>query len=114
MTWERSESCAELGKGFADGLYLVEAPKSNTPRLGVATEQEKEGLRITQVMAGSIAETSGLKTGDVILEVASQPAKSILVLRSVVQRQVPGTWLPLKVRRDGKELEIVARFPLGS
>lgn len=114
LTWERSESCADLGKDFADALYLVEPPQGNPPRLGVATEQEKESLRITQVTAGSVAETAGLKAGDVIIEVAGQPAKSILVLRSVVQRQVAGTWLPLKVRRDGKELEIVARFPLGS
>lgn len=114
LTWGRSESCAELGKGYADGLYLVEPPQSNPPRLGVGTDADKDGLRITQVMAGSIAEAAGLKAGDVILEVAGQPAKSLLVLRSIVQRQVPGTWLPLKVRRDGKELEIVARFPLGS
>lgn len=114
LTWERGEKCADLGKGFADALYLVESPKSNPPRLGVATEQDKEGLRITAVTAGSVAEAAGLRTGDVIVEVAGQPAKSLLVLRSVVQRQVPGTWLPLKVRRAGTELEIVARFPAGS
>lgn len=114
LTWERGESCASLGKGFADALYLVEAPKSNPPRLGVATEQEKEGLRIKQVNAGSIAEAAGLKGGDMIIEVAGQPAKSILTLRAAVQRQTPGTWLPLKIRRGGEELEIVARFPLGS
>lgn len=114
LTWERAESCAGLGKGFADALYLVEEPKGNPPRLGVGTDLDKDGLRITAITPGSIAETSGLKTGDVILEVAGQPAKSILVLRSVVQRQVPGTWLPLKIRRGGSEMDIVARFPLGS
>lgn len=114
LTWERAESCAGLGKGFADALYLVEEPKGNPPRLGVGTDLDKDGLRITAITPGSIAEASGLKTGDVILEVAGQPAKSILVLRSVVQRQVPGTWLPLKIRRGGSEMEIVARFPLGS
>lgn len=114
LTWDRTDSCADLGKGFADGLYLVDPPKSNPPRLGVGMDIDKDGLRITAITPGSIAEAAGLKTGDVILEVAGQPAKGILVLRSVVQRQVPGTWLPFKIRRDGKELEIVARFPLGS
>ena len=114
LTWERNEKCDALGKGYADALYLVESPKSNPPRLGVATEPDKEGLRITAVTAGSVAEAAGLRTGDVIVEVAGQPAKSLTVLRSVVQRQVPGTWLPLKVRRAGTELEIVARFPAGS
>jgi uncharacterized iron-regulated protein len=114
LTWERGETCAALGKDFADAVYLVESPKSNPPRLGVATDQEKEGLRIKQVNTGSIAEAAGLKGGDVILEVAGQPAKSILTLRAAVQRQTPGTLLPLKIRRGDEELEIVARFPLGS
>ncbi|MDP1652966.1 MAG: ChaN family lipoprotein [Rhodocyclaceae bacterium] len=114
LTWDRAESCANLGKGFADALYLVEQPKTNPPRLGVATEQDKDGLRITSVTAGSIAESSGLKSGDVIFEVAGQPAKSIMTLRAAVQRQAPGTWLPLKIRRGSSELEIVARFPAGS
>lgn len=114
LTWERRENCADLGKGYADALYLVEAPKSNPPRFGVATDSDKDGLRITEVIPASIAEAAGLKRGDVILEVAGQPAKSLPFLRSVVNRQVPGTWLPLKVRRDGRDLEIIARFPPGS
>lgn len=114
MTWERDDSCAGLGRGYADALYLVEPPKANPPRLGVATDSDKDGLRIAQVTPGSVAEAAGLQQGDVIVEVAGQPAKSILVLRSLVQRQTPGTWLPFKVRRNGQDLEIVARFPLGS
>jgi len=111
LTREHDENCADLGKDFADALYLVDQPKSNPPRLGVATEQDKDGLRISTVTPGSVAETAGLKSGDVIVAVAGLPARSILTLRTVVQRQTPGTWLPLKIRRDGSELEIVARFP---
>jgi uncharacterized iron-regulated protein len=114
LTWDRAESCANLGKGYADALYLVEQPKTNPPRLGVATEQDKDGLRITTVTPGSIAESAGLKSGDVIVEAAGLPAKSIMMLRAAVQRQASGTWLPLKIRRDSSELEIVARFPAGS
>jgi len=114
LTWERGESCDGLGADYADALYLIDPPKDNPPRLGVAMEAEQEGLRITQVVAGSVAEAAGLKTGDLIFEVAGQPANSFLMLRSTVQRQNPGTWLPLKIKRDGKEMEIVARFPPGS
>ena len=32
-------------------------------------------------------------------------------LIQIVQRQAPGTWLPLKVRRSGEDIEIVAKFP---
>ena len=32
-------------------------------------------------------------------------------LVEVIQRQSPGTWLPLEILRDGETLELVARFP---
>jgi uncharacterized iron-regulated protein len=114
LTWPRSEDCSELGETFADGLFLVDPPKRNPPRLGVGTEVHEQGLRITEVTPGSVAEAAGLQRGDVIVEVGGQPAKSILTLRSVVQRQPAGTWLPLKIKRADSELELVARFPLGS
>ena len=30
---------------------------------------------------------------------------------AVVQRQAPGTWLPIKVKRGGETLDLVAKFP---
>lgn len=113
LTWNRDNACVALGKGYADALYLVEAPKENAPRLGVATEQAGETLRITEVMTGSVAEAAGLKRGDLIVSIAGRPAKNFLTLRTLVQRQTPGTWLPLKIRRGDEEMEVVARFPLG-
>ncbi|NWG30740.1 MAG: ChaN family lipoprotein [Rhodocyclaceae bacterium] len=114
LTWNSQNACTALGKEYADALYLVEAPKENAPRLGVATEQSGETLRVTEVMAGSVAEAAGLKRGYVILTIAGRPAKNFLTLRTLVQRQTPGTWLPMKIRRGEEELEIVARFPVGS
>ncbi len=114
LTWDRTEGCADLGKEFADAIYLVEQPKSNPPRLGVSTEQVGDSLRIASVMPDSVAERAGLKVGDVIIEVAGRPVKGIQTLRTAVQRQAPGAWLPIKVRRENGELEIIARFPTGS
>lgn len=114
MTWDRADSCAGLGKGYADALYLVAAPQENPPRLGVGMEAVKEGLRINSVVAGSVAEAAGLKSGDLILELAGRPARAPQTLRTLVQRQTPGTWLPMKIRRGAEDMEIVARFPLGS
>jgi uncharacterized iron-regulated protein len=114
LTRDRDEDCTALGKSYADAIYLVDPPKDNPPRLGVSTDQTAEGLRITAVTPGSVAEAAGLKVGDLIVEVAGQPARNILTLRTAVQRQTPGTWLPMKVRRDAAEIEIVARFPAAS
>jgi len=111
MTWPRDTDCRGLGRGFANALFLVEPPKGNAPRLGVATVPDADGLRIEEVTPGSIAEASGLQRGDLITRIAGQPAKNIQGLRQAVQRQPAGTWLPLKVKRGEHELEVIARFP---
>lgn len=113
LTWDQQRACADIDKDLADALYVVREPAGPAPRLGVATESGKDGqLMIKEVTAGSIAEKAGLKSGDVIVEIAGQPAKGLQMLRSHVQRQPPGTWLPLKVRRGDTPIEIVARFPV--
>lgn len=114
LTWNSNSACTGLGREYADALYLVAPPKENSPRLGVATEPAGETLRITEVLAGSIAAAAGLKKGDLIISIAGRPAKSLATLRSLVQRQTPGTWLPLTIRRGDEEIEIVARFPADS
>ena len=32
-------------------------------------------------------------------------------LIAIVQRQAPGTWLPMEIERDGGRLEFIAKFP---
>ena len=68
-------------------------------------------LHVVEITPGSLAEQAGLRKGDRITDIAGRPAKSIQSLRQVVQRQPPGTWLPLKVKRAEAELEVIARFP---
>lgn len=114
MTWDRQHGCADIAPGLADALFVVSPPAANPPRLGVAMEQDKTGVRIAQVVKDSIAEQAGLQSGDVLTEIAGRPVKSMQDVRTAVQRQAPGTWLPMKVRRGDQELEIVARFPAGS
>jgi len=111
ITWPRDSDCRGLGSGFAAAMFLVEPPKSNAPRLGVATTPEAGGLRIGEITPGSIAEAAGLQRGDLITHIAGQPANNILSLRQAVQRQPAGTWLPLQVKRGETEVDVVARFP---
>lgn len=111
VTWDAEGRCEGYKAGMADAAYVVRAPQSNPPRLGIAMEAVTGGIRIAQVTAGSVAEQAGLMAGDVVAEAAGVTIRSPQVMRQTVERQAPGTWLPLKVRRDGQELEIVARFP---
>jgi len=111
LTWDAEARCEGYQVGMADAVYVVRAPLTDPPRLGIAMEVATGGVRIAQVTAGSVAERAGLKAGDVVVEAAGVVVTSPQVMRQTVARQAPGTWLPLKVRRDGQELEIIARFP---
>lgn len=111
LTWDAQAQCDDFQAGMADAAYVVRAPQPNPPRLGIAMESASGGIRIAEVTAGSVAERAGLKAGDVVAEAAGVAIRSPQVMRQTVERQAPGTWLPLKVRRDGQELEIVVRFP---
>ena len=117
LTWNHADACAHIAKGVADAVQIVEPPKRNPPRLGIATDGTKvgkEGVRIVSVLAGSVAQRAGLKAGDVLVEIAGLPVKDFMTVRTAVQRQAPGTWLPMKVRRGKAEVEIVAHFPAGT
>lgn len=111
LTWPRDEDCRGLGDDFAAALSLVEPPKANAPRLGVATEPEKEGLRIKEITPGSIAAAAGLQSGDLLTHVGGRPAKHTLTLRQAVQRMPAGAWLPIRIQRGDETIEIVAKFP---
>jgi len=58
-----------------------------------------------------VADQAGLKVGDVVREIASRPVKASGDVTEAVARQAPGTWLPLKIARNGSQLDLVAKFP---
>ena len=69
------------------------------------------GPRINRVVGDSVAEAAGLKAGDHVVRAAGLEMRNPDDLVEVVGRQAPGTWLPLSIRRDGEEIEILAKFP---
>ena len=48
---------------------------------------------------------------DVIQRAAGFDTRTTTELIEVIQRQAPGTWLPLEILRDGEALDVTARFP---
>ncbi len=112
--------CSTISSGLADAVFALPKQVAATvepPRLGVrlgASEgkEDKAGrVSIAEVTAGSLAEKSGLKSGDRLLEVAGQPAKSIPQVIAAIRRQPSGTWLPLQVQRGDETLNLVIKFP---
>jgi uncharacterized iron-regulated protein len=115
LPWDADQDCHELRPGLADLVFGVQAPPSapraQRPRLGITLDQADEGVTIREVVRGSIAETAGARAGDVITVLAGTPVKETQDVIAAVQRQAPGTWLPMTIRRGDASLELVARFP---
>lgn len=115
MTWPSDRDCAEINPTLADVIFVIppqpmpEPPPP--PRLGVTLGAAATGVAIEKVWPDSLAERSGLKDGDVIVRAAGRAPAGIESVRETIRRQPAGTWLPLMVRRDGAEMEIVVRFP---
>ena len=66
------------------------------------------GALVSDVDAGSPAQTAGLKRGDVITALNGAPVKDSNVLRNEVAELQPGTEAKLTVVRDGKEQVLTA------
>ena len=69
------------------------------------------GPRISRVVGASVAEAAGLKAGDEVVRAAGLQTRRADELVEIVGRQAPGTWLPLSIKRDGQEIDVVAKFP---
>ncbi len=111
------EDCHEIRPQLADAVFALPkkpAPPVPPPRLGVQLEDAESaqgGVRVLAVTTGSLADKSGLRTGDSLLEVAGRPTVKAAAVIAVVRAAPPGTWLPLRVRRGEVTLDVVIRFP---
>jgi len=117
LPWDTNKSCKQLVAGVADAVFGVLPERPNPfvepkfQRLGIRFEMARGGALVLQVEKGSIAEASGLQDADVILEMASLKLETTDDVIAIVKRHAPGTWLPLKVKRNDQEMEIIAKFP---
>ncbi|CAO3351597.1 ChaN family lipoprotein [Azospirillum palustre] len=116
LPWDADRDCDELDGRIADAVFGLgperEDAEPQRPKLGVQLDPGPEGITVGAVSSGSVAAAAGLRTGDRILIAAGTPVRAPADLVAVIRRQAPGTWLPLTIRRDGVEQEVVAKFPV--
>lgn len=115
LPWDAERGCDSLDGRIADVVFGL-GPASDPaepprPRLGVQLEPSAEGVRIEQVLDGGVAATTGLQSGDRLIAAAGRPIRQPADLTALVQRQTPGTWLPLTIQRGDETKELVAKFP---
>ena len=107
-------ACDELRPGLADAVFAVPqvaTAKPEPPRLGIRLEENEGAVRISNVTAGSLADRTGLKAGDRIVEIAGVEAKKLTPVIAAIRQQPAGTWLPMRVKRGGETFDLVVKFP---
>jgi S1-C subfamily serine protease len=69
----------------------------------------RQGVLVARVMKNSPAAQAGIKAGDIIISVNNQKVVSAGDVQSAVETARIGTELPLKVRRNQKDVGVVVR-----
>lgn len=115
LPWEIDSDCSLPEPGLADAVFALASGTSHEPPrpllLGVRIENDPAGVKIQFVMEESVAEAAGLQVDDVLTSAGGLPLTSTGDLVSVIRRQQPGHVVPLRVLREGEEIELLARFP---
>ncbi len=84
--------------------------RSTRPTLGVSLSDSAQGVRIERVARGSVAEQSGLRSGDVITSFNGQPINNISSIQQSVQLVNGAQPVDLKVLRNGQQYSLTAQF----
>lgn len=115
LPWDvTGPECESPPDGLARALFaLGEMPAPIHPpvQLGVYLQAGEQGVVVHEVMQDSVAQAAGLEAGDIIQRAAGKSLTRTDELVRLVQRQPPGTLLPLEILRDGQQREVLVRFP---
>lgn len=122
LPWGPQRICSDLkstdGAVIADVVFgtkpVKEPTRKTRPKLGVMISTMKQKVLINSVLKDSIAEASGIKNGDLIIEAAGITLHDTATFVRIIQRQAPGTWLPLIIDRQGEKSAFIAKFPASS
>src|SRR5215467_650256 len=82
----------------------------NTAMLGVVTESEDEGLKITDITEGSGADKAGLKEDDIITKVDDKKVDDPDDLTKLIRSHKPGDKVNITYLRDKKEQKVTAEL----
>lgn len=96
------------GYGNDDNLALAPGMNSNKAFLGVGTEKDEEGVRITSVSDESAAEKAGLKEDDIITKINDTKISSPEELTKTIGKFNPDEKITISYKRDKKEQKTTA------
>jgi len=68
------------------------------------------GVRVSRIFEGSPADRAGLRARDTILTLGGEPVENSRGLIGAIRQHDSGSWLPLTVLRQGKEVDLSVRL----
>ena len=100
-----------LKNGKVERAFMGILPQDMTPEMAKAFGQkDARGVVVGDVTANSPAAESGVRRGDILLEVDGKPVATANELRMTISMMQPGTDVRLKVLRDGSEHQISVKL----
>ena len=121
IPWDPEFECQYIKTGFADavvGLYSDTialgqnaSATQDRPLLGVFLDSDNHRVTIKRVIDGSVAEGAGIKAGDTVIEIGGKQVHKVEDVIDMVKSIPFGVWLPLVIERDGRQEQVIARFP---
>jgi predicted metalloprotease with PDZ domain len=98
---------------FALAGIRLQVDSTREPRLGLYTEQDSNGIRVTAVDPGSSAEGAGVRPGDYLVVIGEVPVTEGFGERFRARHaRNEGREVTVKVRRDGVELVLPMRIQM--
>ena len=89
---------------------LIRHGRARTAMIGVAHgEVRPAGTPLQSVTPGGPADRAGIRRGDVVVKVADRPTITEGALASAVARLRPGQRVTVRIRRNGRERDVVVR-----
>jgi len=102
-------------KAVADSLAMASRSRSGGFRVSLGTipnyAKEVEGVELDGVREGSLAEKSGLRAGDIIVQFGSRPIRNIYDYTEAIRETKPGDSVDIVVKRGNERLTIRVDFP---
>ena len=83
---------------------------ANRAMLGVVTDEDEDGAKITSITKESGAEKAGLKVGDVITKIGDEEINDADDVSEAVREHKPGDKVAITIMRNGKEQKLNAEL----
>jgi serine protease Do len=87
---------------------MIPPPPANAGFLGVALDEAEGGARVALVERNSAAAKAGLRVNDVVTLIADTSIIDSESVVNTIRHHKPGDEIPIKVLRDGKEIDLRA------